>query len=149
MSYTYTYPRPAVTVDCLIFSRSGENIQLLLIQRDNQPFEGSWALPGGFVEIDEPLESAAHRELEEETGIHDIRLEQFHTFGKPGRDPRGRTISVVYYGFMDHQSQEAAAGSDARNARWFDILHLPELAFDHHEIIQRAINPINSLEAKK
>lgn len=139
MSYTYTYPRPAVTVDCLIFSPSGQSTWLLLIQRDKPPFEGSWALPGGFVDIDEPLETAAHRELEEETGIRDIWLQQFHTFGKPGRDPRGRTISVVYSGFMDHNSQQAMAGSDARNARWFDILHLPELAFDHHEIIHRAI----------
>jgi 8-oxo-dGTP diphosphatase len=139
MSYTYTYPRPAVTVDCLIFSRSGQTTWLLLIQRDKPPFEGSWALPGGFVDIDEPLETAAHRELEEETAIRDIRLQQFYTFGKPGRDPRGRTISVVYYGFMNHNSQQATAGSDARNARWFDILHLPELAFDHHDIIHLAI----------
>jgi 8-oxo-dGTP diphosphatase len=139
MSYTYDYPRPAVTVDCLIFSRSGQSTSLLLIQRDKPPFEGDWALPGGFVDIEEPLETAAHRELEEETGIRDIRLQQFQTFGKPGRDPRGRTISVVYLGFMDPHSQQAKAGSDARNARWFDILHLPHLAFDHLDIIHLAI----------
>ena len=143
MSYTYSYPRPAVTVDCLIFKQKGEIWQLLLIQRDKPPFEGSWALPGGFVDIDEPLEQAAERELEEETGMSGIRLKQFHTFGQPGRDPRGRTISIVYYGFAETSEHPPHAGSDARHARWFNLNDLPALAFDHDQIIGMARNHLN------
>ena len=138
MSYTYEYPRPAVTVDCLIFSRNHGNIRLMLIQRDLPPFENSWALPGGFVEIDEDLDEATYRELKEETDISGIELRQFRAFGKPGRDPRGRTISVVYYGFADNEKNLARAGSDARNVDWFDINDLPPLAFDHDKIIEKA-----------
>ncbi|MBS3806821.1 MAG: NUDIX hydrolase [Bacteroidales bacterium] len=143
MSYTYTYPRPAVTVDCLIFTQVHGTWQLLLIQRDKPPFEGAWALPGGFVDIDEPLQKAAERELEEETGVRQTDLKQFHTFGQPGRDPRGRTISVVYYGFADTHGQNPNAGSDARNAKWFDLNNLPDLAFDHHQIIDMARKQID------
>jgi 8-oxo-dGTP diphosphatase len=138
MSYTYEYPRPAVTVDCLVFSKENGRVCLMLIQRDRPPFEESWALPGGFVEIDEDLPDAAYRELKEETGITDIELGQFRAFGKPGRDPRGRTISIVYYGFVDPEKTMATAGSDARNVDWFDINNLPELAFDHDKIIEMA-----------
>ncbi len=138
MSYTYEYPRPAVTVDCLVFSIENEHVWLMLIQRDRPPFEKSWALPGGFVEIDENLPDAAYRELKEETGITDIKLRQFRAFGKPGRDPRGRTISIVYYGFVDSEKTTAMAGSDARNVDWFDINDLPPLAFDHDQIIEKA-----------
>lgn len=138
MSYTYEYPRPAVTVDCLVFSKENDRVRLMLIQRDRPPFEESWALPGGFVEIDEDLPDAAYRELKEETGITDIELRQFRAFGKPGRDPRGRTISIVYYGFVDPEKTQATAGSDARNVDWFNINNLPELAFDHDKIIEMA-----------
>jgi len=138
MSYTYTYPRPAVTVDCLIFRKVSGRWQLLLIQRDKPPFEAKWALPGGFVEIDEPLKTAAQRELKEETGLDETELKQFRTFGQPGRDPRGRTISVVYYGFLDGPAQTPNAGSDARHAQWFRLDELPGLAFDHDQIIQMA-----------
>ena len=138
MSYTYTYPRPAVTVDCLIFRKVSDKWQLLLIQRDKPPFEAKWALPGGFVEIDEPLQTAAQRELKEETGLDETELKQFRTFGQPGRDPRGRTISVVYYGFLDDSGHTPNAGSDARHAQWFKLNELPELAFDHNQIIQMA-----------
>ncbi len=138
MSYTYEYPRPAVTVDCLVLSKENEQVWLMLIRRDKPPFEKSWALPGGFVEIDEDLDEAAYRELKEETDISDIELRQFRAFGKPGRDPRGRTISIVYYGFVDSEKTTAIAGSDARNVDWFEINDLPPLAFDHDEIIEMA-----------
>ena len=138
MSYTYEYPRPAVTVDCLVFSRGQGKLWLMLIQRERPPFQGAWALPGGFVEIDEDLPDAAYRELKEETGINDIELDQLRAFGKPGRDPRGRTISIVYYGFVDPEKTTATAGSDARNVDWFDINDLPPLAFDHAKIIEMA-----------
>ncbi|MGM0530211.1 MAG: NUDIX domain-containing protein [Bacteroidota bacterium] len=138
MSYTYDYPRPAVTVDCLVFSRDNRNLRLILIQRDRPPFEKSWALPGGFVEIDEDLDEAAYRELKEETNISDLELRQFRAFGKPGRDPRGRTISIVYYGFADNEKTRPKAGSDAKNVGWFDINDLPALAFDHDQIIEMA-----------
>lgn len=138
MSYTYEFPRPAVTVDMLVFSKRNDKTVLLLIQRDKPPFESSWAFPGGFVEIDETLDHAAYRELEEETGITETRLKQFKAFGEPGRDPRGRTISIVYYGFVDDEKKHLRAGSDARKADWFDINDLPPLAFDHDQIIEQA-----------
>ena len=97
---------------------------------------GTWALPGGFVEIDEDLEAGANRELEEETGLKNIALTQFKTYGTPGRDPRGRTISVVYYGFLTNKSPKIEAGDDAAEASWFDLNDLPELAFDHEEILK-------------
>lgn len=143
MSYTYNYPRPAVTVDCLIFRKVSGRWQLLLIQRAKPPFQEKWALPGGFVEIDEPLTTAAERELKEETGLREIELKQFYTFGQPGRDPRGRTISVVYYGFLDNSTQTPDAGSDARNADWYELDDLPELAFDHDKIIYMARKHFN------
>jgi 8-oxo-dGTP diphosphatase len=138
MSYTYEYPRPAVTIDCLVFSKENGSVRLMLIQRDRPPFEESWALPGGFVEMDEDLPDAAYRELKEETGITEIELRQFRAFGKPGRDPRGRTVSIVYYGFANPGKTTATAGSDARNVDWFDINNLPPLAFDHDQIIETA-----------
>lgn len=143
MSYTYKYPRPAVTTDCLIFTKQTLP-EILLIERKNPPFESKWALPGGFVEMDEDLEESAKRELQEETGLTNIPLSQLQTFGKPGRDPRGRTISVVYYGFIksEEEKQQAIAGSDAKNVNWFDLNHLPSLAFDHDEIIRVARNKL-------
>ncbi len=143
MSYTYEYPRPAVTIDCLLFARQNNAIHVLLIQRDKPPFEGKWAFPGGFVEIDENLEKAAHRELKEETNLEGIELRQLHTFGKVDRDPRGRTISVVYYGFVPDWNTVAKAGSDAREAKWFPLSNLPKLAFDHDEIIDFAIKNLD------
>jgi 8-oxo-dGTP diphosphatase len=139
MAYTYKYPRPALTVDCIIIRNTGDKIELLLIQRDRYPFEGMWALPGGFIEMNETLSDAASRELNEETGLIDIGLEQFKTFDKIDRDPRGRTISVVFYGFMEDQSMDVKAASDARDARWFEINDLPELAFDHQEIVEEFV----------
>ena len=135
MIYTYAYPRPSVTVDIIILKDILSKPQLLLIERKHEPFKNKWALPGGFVDIDEEIEDAAYRELKEETFISEIILEQFKTFGKIGRDPRGRTISIVYFGILKNSGQEIKAGDDAKDLNWFHIENLPELAFDHREII--------------
>lgn len=133
MSYTYPYPRPALTVDAIIF-KVHQGTDVLLIQRDIAPFEGAWALPGGYVQMDETLEEAAARELREETGLRNIDLYQVKAFGAPDRDPRGRTISVAFWGILKDK-QQIVAGDDARNAAWFPINQLPALAFDHQAII--------------
>ncbi len=137
MSYTYTFPRPAVTVDIIIFRLSDNNPEVLLIKRGNDPYKGHWALPGGFVDKDEPLETAAARELKEETGLAGILLTQMHTFGNPGRDPRGHTVSVVYVGYLTDEST-ARAGDDAAAAEWFKTDELPDLAFDHDVVVEMA-----------
>lgn len=137
MSYSYEYPRPAVTVDIIIFRQTASATQVLLIKRSNEPFKGQWALPGGFVDKDEPLAKAAARELEEETSLKDILLTQMHTFGDPGRDPRGHTVSVAYVGYLP-DGAEAHAGDDAAEAEWFSIDELPEMAFDHEKILEMA-----------
>ncbi len=139
MPYTYKYPRPALTIDCAVFRKVKNNLELLLIQRDRYPFEGMWALPGGFIEMDERLHEAATRELEEETGLTGIRLIPFKPFDAIDRDPRGRTISFIFYGFLVAPSKEAKAASDARDARWFRIGELPDLAFDHAEIVDELL----------
>jgi 8-oxo-dGTP diphosphatase len=137
-SYYYAYPHPAVTTDIVLFCIRQQHLQLLLIQRAAEPFQGMWALPGGFLETDEDLEACAKRELEEETGIRDIYLEQLYTFGKPDRDPRERIISVAYFALAQSKQLTPQAGSDARQARWFAMSDLPELAFDHADIISLA-----------
>jgi 8-oxo-dGTP diphosphatase len=133
MTYTYEYPRPAVTTDCIII-RGKDPQEILLIERKHEPFMGKWALPGGFVESDEDLLEGAIRELSEETNLADVSLQQFRTYGKPSRDPRGRTISVVYHGYHEN-NENAKAGDDAAKVRWFSIHSLPPLAFDHAEIL--------------
>lgn len=139
LSYTYTYPRPALTVDCVVFGWNGEALQILLIERDEPPFEGMWALPGGFVHMDEEIEAAARRELEEETGLRDMYLEQLYTFGGVGRDPRGRVVTVAWYALIDlHRHGQPRGGTDARAARWFALDAMPPLAFDHDHIIATA-----------
>ncbi len=136
--YCYEYPRPMVTVDVAIFSNDGKGPHIVLIQRKNPPFEGQWALPGGFVDIEEGLKEAARRELEEETGLRVSRLEQFRAYGDPHRDPRGRVITVVYVG---HTPMLPIRGSDdASKAQWFPIERLPDLAFDHQQIIHDLIS---------
>jgi len=137
MSYSYPYPRPAVTVDLIILRMQDNTPEVLLIKRANDPFEGKWALPGGFVDEDESLESAAARELHEETGLTGLILTQMHTFGNPGRDPRGHTVSVAYVGYLP-LGAEATAGDDAAEAGWFKLNELPGLAFDHNVIIEMA-----------
>lgn len=142
MSYTYKYPRPAVTVDALVFCRSRERLHIALIRRSHPPFEGDWAFPGGFVDMDESLEEAASRELLEETGLKDISLEQFYTAGDVHRDPRHRTITVAYIGFTLAELPPLVAGDDAGEAEWFPVDGLPTLAFDHADILRRALDKL-------
>jgi 8-oxo-dGTP diphosphatase len=137
MPFVYEYPRPAVCVDCVIFTHDKSSI--LLIKRAQEPFKGYWALPGGFIEMDEALEESAKRELEEETGLKNIPLEQFYTYGNPGRDPRGRVISIAFFGVVNPEDSKICAGSDAANAQWFPLGELPILAFDHSQIILKAL----------
>lgn len=139
MAYTYDYPRPAVTVDCVVFGLDEDDLKVLLIKRDQEPFKGRWALPGGFVNMDESLEAAAARELREETGIGDFYLEQLYTFGDPGRDPRGRVISVAYYALVKLSEHRIAAATDASEAAWFSVSDPPRLAFDHDQILAMAL----------
>jgi len=135
--YTYAYPHPAVTVDIVVVTHD-PTPKALLIRRKNAPFEGCWAIPGGYVEIDEALEDAARRELREETGLKVDRLEQLHTFGDPKRDPRERTISVVYIARVTTTKVKTQAGDDAVGVGWFSLRKPPELAFDHREILAHA-----------
>jgi 8-oxo-dGTP diphosphatase len=138
-SYCYEYPRPMVTVDAAVFSRVEGRWCVLLIQRGNPPFEGRWALPGGFVDMEETLEAAAVRELREETGMEGVELRQLASYGDPGRDPRGRTISVVFAGVADEKrAGRVKGGDDAAHAAWHPIEGLPELAFDHDRIVADA-----------
>jgi len=137
MAYSYPYPRPAVTVDIIIMRMADNAPEVLLVKRANEPFEGKWALPGGFVDEDESLESAAARELQEETSLKGLVLTQMHSFGNPGRDPRGHTVSVVYFGYLP-LGAEPKAGDDASDTGWFKINELPGLAFDHKVIIEMA-----------
>lgn len=134
------YPRPMVTVDLVLFTFAEQELRVLLIQRGREPFAGAWALPGGFVNIDEKLETAAQRELQEETGVTGVYLEQLYTFGDPDRDPRGRVITVAYFGIVGaDMAVTLRAGDDARAARWFNVYDLPPLAFDHGRIIHYAL----------
>jgi 8-oxo-dGTP diphosphatase len=136
--YCYEYPHPAVTTDVVLFTIRGGALSLLLIQRGAPPHRGMWALPGGFLDINEDLEACAARELMEETGIGGIYLEQLYTFGNPHRDPRERVISVTYFALTRSDSLSPRASSDAALAAWFPINELPELAFDHAQIVHLA-----------
>jgi ADP-ribose pyrophosphatase YjhB (NUDIX family) len=139
-SYDVTaFERPSVTVDLVIFTVRDRSLQLLLVERGVPPFEGLWALPGGFVRMDESLEESARRELEEETGVRDIYLEQLYTFGDPKRDPRGRVVSVVYFALVDAGRQRIAAASDAADAGWHSVFGPPRLAFDHRKALDYAV----------
>lgn len=133
------YPCPSVTVDVIIFTLYDNDLQVLLVKRGNPPFEGMWAIPGGFVGIDESLERAALRELEEETGVRDVYLEQLYTFGDAGRDPRGRVITVAYFALVPATAVQPRAGYDAAEARWWSMYDLPPLAFDHAGILAYAL----------
>jgi 8-oxo-dGTP diphosphatase len=147
--YTYPYPRPSVTADIVVVTRE-EAPRVLLIRRRHDPFAGMWAIPGGFIEMNETLEATARRELIEETGIEvgaDERLEQLHTFGDPGRDPRGRTISVAFLVLVDATPLNPRAGDDAADVAWHPLDQPPPLAFDHDQILEfarrRLGNPSN------
>ncbi|HDJ33016.1 MAG TPA: NUDIX hydrolase [Bacteroidetes bacterium] len=144
MAYTYPYPMPSVTADCVVFRRSPENTEVLLIRRGKPPFRGMWALPGGFMEMDETLETTARRELEEETGIRTDRLQLIGVYDQPDRDPRGRTISAAFLAENEPGSAKESAGSDAEAARWFNVKNLPELAFDHRLIIEDALKMLET-----
>ena len=137
-TYTYDYPRPAVTTDCVIFGYDGKELKVLLIERGIEPFKGSWAFPGGFLNMDEDALAGARRELKEETGLEDAFIEQFHTFSEPGRDPRGRVITIAHYALV--KIQEVEGGDDAAQARWFPIGEVPPLAFDHDRILRMAMS---------
>jgi 8-oxo-dGTP diphosphatase len=138
------YLRPLVTVDVVIFTLREGDLQVLLIRRKNPPYAGMWAIPGGFIEIEEPLEAAALRELEEETGVRNVHLEQLYTFGDPGRDPRGRVITVAYMALLPAEQASLRAGDDAADARWWSMSALPPLAFDHDRILACARERLRS-----
>ena len=134
----FRLPTLTMTTDIVIFTIRGKRLEILLIQRGNPPFQGSWALPGGLVEEDEDLDVCAHRELEEETGVSGLELEQVHTFGAPHRDSRGRFVTVAYFTLVRSDGLNPQAASDAANVHWFSVDELPSLAFDHAEIIAMA-----------
>ena len=136
--HTYKYERPALTVDCVVFGYEEEVLKVLLIKRDIEPYKNGWALPGGFVRINETLEEAAIRELKEETSVENIYLEQLYSFGSIDRDPRERVVTIAYYALVKLSEHKAEGGTDASEAKWFPILDLPKLAFDHSEIIEQA-----------
>lgn len=138
MEYSYKYPRPSVSVDIMVFLKSIQGIEVLLIRRKNSPFQHLHALPGGFMEMDESLEEAAIRELKEETNIDVKSLKQFGIYDKPDRDPRGRTLSVIFYTFFEEKPNNIKAGDDAKTVEWCSIKRLPELAFDHTQILKDA-----------
>ena len=137
-AFAYDYARPAVTADIVLITREAQP-RVLLIQRAHEPFAGAWALPGGFVNVDEPIVDAAKRELHEETGLEIALLEQLYTTGDPGRDPRGWTISIAFLARVDAGTLQPRAGDDAAAVKWFRINKLPKLAFDHAMLVQRAI----------
>jgi 8-oxo-dGTP diphosphatase len=135
----YNIPKPYVATDIIIFTIKDRDLKVLLIKRKSDPFKNQWAIPGGFVKLDESLEDAAKRELEEETGVKEVYLEQLYTFGDPKRDPRGRVISVAYYALMNSKNIKLQASADASDAQWFSVKDLPKLAFDHSMILDYAL----------
>lgn len=139
MNDSYRYPRPALTVDCVIFGLDDDDLKVLLIRRGNGPYVGKWAIPGGFVVPGESLEAAARRELREETGLTGVYLEQLYTFGDPDRDPREHVVSVAYFALTNLSGHRIEASTDADDAAWFSMHDLPELAFDHEQILELAL----------
>jgi 8-oxo-dGTP diphosphatase len=139
MPHTYQYPRAALTVDCVVFGFDEGDLKVLLIERGLEPFKGRWALPGGFVRVDETLDEAARRELEEEAGLKNVFLEQLYSFGAVDRDPRERVVSVAYYALVKLADFTTKAATDAADARWFPVSKVPKLAFDHAEILATAL----------
>ena len=144
MAYTYKYPRPAVTADCVVITNE-QQPKVLLIQRGNEPFKGCWAFPGGFMDMGETTEHCAVRELKEETGLAVSDLHQIGAYSKIDRDPRGRTISVAYLVIID-SPVEVTGQDDAAKAEWFPITNLPHLAFDHFDIMQDALRIYNTMQ---
>lgn len=138
--YSYKYPHPSVTTDCVIFGFDGSRLKVLLVERGVEPFKGKWALPGGFLRMDESAEQGALRELQEETGLKTAYIKQFHTFTDPDRDPRERVITIAYYALV--RLQDVVAGDDAARAGWFSLDEVPSLAFDHDRILRTALQEI-------
>ena len=148
--YIYAWPRPMVAADAAVFGFFAGKAKLLLVNRRNEPFKGQWCLPGGFVDIDEELDDAVARELAEETGLKGVKLEQVHSFGKCGRDPRGRVITVTYMGIVQEGVDKVKAGDDAAKAEWFDIDKLPKkLAFDHNDVVKFVIKNLKRRKVYK
>jgi 8-oxo-dGTP diphosphatase len=139
MAVTYEYPRPALTVDAVVFGLDDQDLKALLVRRGLEPFEGKWALPGGFVRVGESLEDAVRRELQEETGVADVFLEQLYTFGAVDRDPRERVVTVAYYALVRLSDHRVQAATDARDAAWFAVSEARGLAFDHDRILAVAL----------
>jgi len=144
MSYTYEYERASNSADIAVFRKNDNQTEILLIRRKNEPYQGMWALPGGFMEMNEPLEVTALRELEEETGLKGVSLEQYRTFSQVNRDPRTRVVTTVFYGYADFENSHAAGGDDAEEAVWFSVEELPALGFDHQDIIQGLLRKLGS-----
>ena len=139
-AYTYDYPRPAVTADCVVFSNDLNGLSVLLIERANEPFKGCWAFPGGFMDMEEDAEDCAKRELKEETGLEIRSMRQLGAFTDVNRDPRGRTVSIAYYAIVE--KSDVIGADDASQARWFPIDSIPPLAFDHDKILRMALEEI-------
>ena len=144
MPFTYEYARPALTVDCVVFGLDETDLKVLLVRRDLEPFRGRWALPGGFVHLEETLDEAARRELEEEAGVRAVFLEQLYTFGALDRDPRERVVSVAYYALTRLASHALRADTDASDAGWFSVDEPPALAFDHEHILEVALERLRA-----
>ncbi len=142
MSFTYNYPHFALTVDAVIFSKSDAGLNVLLIRRAHEPFKDRWAFPGGYVNIDEVIDNAVYRELLEETNMSNVSLKRFDIFDAIDRDPRERTVSVIYYGFINGSKESIKAGDDAKDAKWFPVNNLPELAFDHSIILKKIVEVV-------
>lgn len=140
LKFCYKYPHPAVAVDCVIFGYDGNDIKVLLIQRGNYPYKTSWAFPGGFMNINETAEQAALRELKEETGLKDVIVRQLYTYTDIDRDPRERVISIAHYALA--RISEVKAGDDAKDAKWFSLSEIPNLAFDHDVILNKALTTL-------
>jgi len=146
MPYTYKYPRPAVTADCVVITNEDEP-RLLIIQRGDDPYKGCWAFPGGFMNMDETTEQCAIRELEEETGLIVDQVFQIGAYSKIDRDPRGRTVTVAYLALLNHPS-DVKGSDDAAQAEWHSINALPPLAFDHMDILKDALRLFKSITKK-
>lgn len=140
LKYCYKYPHPSVTTDCVIFGFDGTKLKVLLVERGIEPYKGKWALPGGFLRMEESAEQGALRELQEETGLESAYIRQFHTFTEPKRDPRERVITIAYYALV--RIQEVVGGDDAARAEWFALDDVPALAFDHDQILRRATHEL-------
>lgn len=140
--YTYRYPHPAITTDCVVFGFDGKSLSILLIQRGIDPYKGYWALPGGFVRMDETVEDCAYRELKEESGVENIYIEQLQSFSGVNRDPRERVITIAFMAFVRQDEYQVIGGSDATKAQWYRLDELPSLAFDHLEIVSAALQKL-------